>query len=31
HDPMRLIRALGDDFWAFHRAAFARVAEKLSD
>lgn len=26
HDPMRLIRALGDDFWAFHRAAFAHAA-----
>lgn len=22
HDPTALIRALGDDFWAFHRAAF---------
>ncbi len=31
HDPMRLIRALGDDFWAFHRAAFARAAEKRSE
>ena len=25
------IRALGDDFWAFHRAAFARAAEKRSE
>lgn len=27
HDPTALIRALGDAFWAFHRAAFGAAAE----
>ena len=31
HDPMRLIRAMGDDFWAFHRTAFARATAAGSD
>lgn len=31
HDPMRLIRAMGDDFWAFHRAALARTAGTARD
>jgi hypothetical protein len=26
HDPTALIRALGDAFWAFHRAAFGAAA-----
>ncbi|MEY3608744.1 MAG: hypothetical protein RLZZ447_1532 [Verrucomicrobiota bacterium] len=28
HDPTALIRALGDDFWAFHRAAFGATTAR---
>ena len=27
HDPVGMIRALGDGFWAFHRTALAKAAE----